>query len=129
MPLKEHIKGSLALLRVADFGCMGGDRQRLDRRRVMKVSPDNERNSVILLDVREFLALPRDNEVDENVFIGVADQRALRPAVRANRRDRHDPILIEDADGFVFHGSSFHLCFLAPAPASITVTGAATAPL
>src|SRR5689334_3542214 len=69
----------------------------------MEVASDYEGYPVIAFDVRELLAVPRDDEINEDVLTGVAHHRRLRPAIRAQRRDRHQTIVIEDIDRFVFH--------------------------
>lgn len=72
----------------------------------MEIASDAERHPVIALNVDELLALPRNDEVKENVLVGVAHHRRLGPTVRSYGRDGHEPVAVQDVDCLFLHGRS-----------------------
>jgi hypothetical protein len=69
----------------------------------MKISSDGDRDTVIPLYIREFLAGARNHEVNQEVFVSIANEGCLGPSVRTHSRNRHYSILMKDANRFVLH--------------------------
>jgi len=57
---------------------------------------DRQRYPIILRQICRLLAIPEAEEVESKTFVRVADGRRLRPPIRPERGNRHDPVLVQE---------------------------------
>jgi hypothetical protein len=65
---------------------------------------DRQRDATVLGEICRLLALETAQEVEREALIGVADGCRLRPSIRPQRGDGHDPVLIQQAQNLLFDG-------------------------
>ena len=105
MPLCEQHPGVTSFREISDFMNIAAGVNRFDVAQLRRFVPDGNRRPVIVRDVRELLARPVNQEVETEALVRVTDDRRLGPSVGAHRRNRHDPVLVENGDCRLFHRS------------------------
>ena len=96
MPLPQQRPGPLALYGIVDLGSIGTCIDGLkfaDRSGLMR---DGDGDAAVPFYVGKLLALAKHDKVQKEADVGVADERILRPAIGPVRRNRHDPVRVED---------------------------------
>jgi hypothetical protein len=56
---------------------------------------DRQRHPIIAREICRLLAVQPAEEVDGEAFVHIADGRRLWPAIRPERGNRHDPVLVQ----------------------------------
>ena len=103
MPLGEQLPGASSFGEVGHFLGEAAGVNRLDLALRARLVADRDGDPVVLADVLEFLAGSIDQEVEPEAVVRITDDRGLRPAVRTDRSERHDPVRVEDGDCWLFH--------------------------
>ena len=70
-------------------------RQARDVHHLGRVVIDRQRHAIIAGQIGRLLALRAAKKVQREVVVGIAYRGRLRPAVRAQRGQRHDPVLVQ----------------------------------
>lgn len=107
MALEHELDRLLPLRRIPHFRSIRRNGKRLDLRWFLEITTDDDRYPAVTVYIRVFLALTGNDEIEQQSIIGVADHSGLGPAVRPQRSYRHQPIPIEDLDGFLLHCRGF----------------------
>src|SRR5690348_6897935 len=108
MPFFEQGPDSSALRKIGDLRNLTAGVDSLYVTKLARLGPDTDCHPIVAADVREFLTVPVDQEVEVEALIGVADDRRLRPAIGPHRGNGHRAVCIKDIDAALLHRRLAH---------------------